>query len=181
MSRAFVCDDQYDSTDDEAPEIKIPIPQGSRNYLTPGGAARLADELRELETVMRPGLAADIERLGKNSLDASPDALSNARRALGRADRRIEYLSRMASMAETIEAPSDGYDRVQFGATVAVVKADRTKSTYRIVGVDEADPGKGLIGWTSPIARALVGKHPGETAVAKLPDGECVLKILAVE
>ncbi len=35
MSRAFVSDGAPDARDDEAPELKIPIPPGSRNYLTP--------------------------------------------------------------------------------------------------------------------------------------------------
>ena len=86
MSRAFVGDDQYDSADDEAPEIKVPIPVGSRNYLTPDGAARLADELRELETGERPRLAAEIDRLGKDGHGA-PEDLSSERQ-IGRASCR---------------------------------------------------------------------------------------------
>lgn len=176
MSRAFVGDDQYDAADDEAPEIKVPIPPGSRNYLTPEGAAALADELRSLETEERPRLAAEIDRLGKDGGHAAPEALSGARRSLGRVDRRIEYLSRMASMAETVEPPAAGYDRVRFGATVTVRDggggAEGEESTFRIVGVDEADPERGLLGWTSPIARALISKRPGDEAVAALPEGE---------
>ena len=180
MSRAFVGDDQYDSSDDEAPELKVPIPPGSRNYLTPEGAKRLADELRELETGMRPKLVAEIERLGKSGADNATDALSNARRSLGKADRRIEYLSRMASMAETVEPPENGYDRVKFGASVTVTDSDGSEIEYRIVGVDEADPAHGLLGWTSPIARAMVGKRPGDTATAILPEGERRLVIKSV-
>ncbi len=180
MSRAFVGDDQYDAADDEAPEIKMPIPPGSRNYLTPAGAAKLADELRTLETEERPRLAAEIDRMGKSGGQASPESLSNARRALGRVDRRIEYLSRMASIAETVEPPAEGFDRVKFGATVLVADEQGVRSTWRIVGVDEADPGKGLIGWTSPLSRALIGKRPGDTAVAKIPDGERHYTVVSV-
>ena len=74
MSRAFVGDDQYDSSDDEAPELKVPIPPGSRNYLTPEGAKRLADELRELETGMRPKLVAEIERLDRVGARAAKES-----------------------------------------------------------------------------------------------------------
>jgi transcription elongation factor GreB len=172
MSRAFVCDDQYDSSDDEAPELKVPIPPGSRNYLTPEGARRLADELRELETGGRPKLAAEIERLGKAGAANSAGAFSNARRALGRVDRRIEYLSRMASIAETVEPPENGYGRVKFGAAVTIMDSDGSEHGYRIVGVDEADPERGLLGWTSPLARAMMGRKPGDSATAVLPGGE---------
>lgn len=180
MSRAFVGDDQYDAADDEAPEIKIPIPPGSRNYMTPEGAASLAMELEALETVERPRLVAELERLGKDGIHAAPEALSGVRRALGRANRRIEYLSRMASVAETVEAPAAGYDRVKFGATVMFNDESGNVSTWRIVGIDEADPDRGLLGWTSPIARALIGKKPGDEAIAHLPDGERRLVVLAV-
>ncbi len=179
MSRAFVDDDAADSTGDEAPELKIPIPPGSRNYLTPEGARRLADELRGLELSERPGLSAEMEKAVKSGADA--DALSRLRRALARADRRIEYLSRMASMAETVEAPEGGYDRVRFGASVLVREGPGDPVRYRIVGVDEADPERGLIGWTSPIARALMGKRPGDLVRAALPEQETVLEIVSIE
>ncbi len=180
MSRAFIGDDQYDAADDEAPELKIPIPPGSRNYLTPDGAAALADELRELETERRPRLLAEIKRLGAPGYEADPDALSRARRELGRVNRRLEYLGRMASIAETVNPPEAGYDRVRFGASVTVEEAGGAISTYRIVGVDEADPERGLVGWTSPIARALMGKRAGDEATVALPDGARGLVIVSI-
>ena len=180
MSRAFIGDDQYDAADDEAPELKIPIPPGSRNYLTPDGAAALADELRELETERRPRLLAEIKRLGAPGYEADPDALSRAGRELGRVNRRLEYLGRMASIAETVNPPEAGYDRVRFGASVTVEEAGGAVSTYRIVGVDEADPERGLVGWTSPIARALMGKRAGDEATVALPDGARGLVIVSI-
>ena len=181
MSRAFVGDDQYDAASDEAPELKIPIPPGSRNYMTPEGAAALAEELGRLETEARPALVAEVDRLGKEGSYAAPEAHSNARRALSRVNRRIEYLTTMASLAETVEHPDGGYDRVRFGATVTVRDAAGAEARYRIVGVDEADPEHGRIGWTSPIARALIGKRTGEKTVAVLPEGERRLVVLRID
>ncbi len=178
MSRAFVNDDAQDARGDEAPELKIPIPPGSRNYVTPEGAAALAEELTRLETEERPALALELDKLAKSGSDE--DALSALRRSLARADRRIEYLSRMAALAETVEPPADGYGRVAFGATVLTRDADGSETSYRIVGVDEADPGRGLIGWSSPIARALMGRRPGDAVVAKLPESERGLTILDI-
>ncbi|OHD80783.1 MAG: hypothetical protein A3J97_01515 [Spirochaetes bacterium RIFOXYC1_FULL_54_7] len=65
MSRAFVNDDALDASQDEAPQLRIPIPPGSRNYVTPEGAATLVDELSFLETVELPRIKADIERAGR--------------------------------------------------------------------------------------------------------------------
>lgn len=138
----------------------------------------LADELAMLETVVRPKIAADIDRDGKSGTDA--DALSSLRKSLARVDRRLEYLSRMAALADTIEPPASGYSRVSFGARVTVREPDGTERSWRIVGVDEADPERGLVGWTSPLAKALMGKEAGGTATVRLPDGSMELRIISV-
>lgn len=176
MSRAFVDDDAADSRGDEAPEIKIPIPPGSRNYVTPEGAAALANELRSLELEEWPRLQAELDRAVAGGTDA--DALSALRKKKARLERRIEYLSRMAAMTDVVEAPPGGYDRVRFGARVLVREGAGPARQYRIVGVDEADPERGLLGWTSPVARALMGKALGDLARAMLPDREIVLELV---
>lgn len=180
MSRAFVNDDALDASQDEAPQLRIPIPPGSRNYVTPEGAAALVDELSFLETVELPRIKADIERAGRGGA-APVDELSTLRAALARTSRRIEYLSQMAVLAETVLPPESGYQRVTFGATVQVRAQDGSRRSYRIVGVDEADPDAGLIGWSSPIARSLIGHKPGDKVTAKLPESQLGLEILGLE
>lgn len=180
MSRAFVNDNAPDASLDEAPQLRIPIPPGSRNYVTPEGAAALVEELSRLETVELPRIKAEIEREGREG-SASVDTLSTLRAALARTGRRIEYLSQMAVLAETVQPPEHGYQRVSFGATVHVRAQDGSQRSYRIVGVDEADPEAGRIGWSSPIARALMGHRPGDTVTAKLPESQLGLQILSLE
>lgn len=179
MSRAFVDESSADSRDEDAPEFKIPLPPGARNYVTPEGAERLYAELKSLESGERPGLAAEILRLSRDPTNS--DALATARRRLARLDRRIEYLARMAGLAEVVERPASGYDRVRFGARVTVRDGDGNTTAFRIVGVDESDPEAGLVGWTAPLARALMGKVPGESSVVLLPGGKLTVTILAVE
>ncbi len=179
MSRAFVNDDAPDPSLDEAPELKIPIPAKSRNYLTPEGAAALVAELSLLETKTLPALLADIERLDKQGGDH--DGLSNLRYALAKTNRRIQYLSRMSALAETIERPENGYERVSFGALVTVRGEDGQETSYRIVGVDEADPEQGRLAWLSPIAKALMGKRPGDIVTIQLPESVIRLTVVGVE
>jgi transcription elongation factor GreB len=52
---------------------------------------------------------------------------------------------------------------------------------YRIVGVDESDPARGMVSWISPIARALVSRRAGERVTVKLPAGEKSLRVVKVE
>ncbi len=68
-----------------------------------------------------------------------------------------------------------------FGARVTVQAEDGSRRVYRIVGVDEADPAAGAVSWIAPLARALLGRSPGEWVDLKLPEGEQKLLILAVE
>jgi len=52
--------------------------------------------------------------------------------------------------------------------------------TYQIVGDDEADIKEGKISVSSPIARALIGKHAGDTAEVQAPAGVREYEVLAV-
>ena len=49
-----------------------------------------------------------------------------------------------------------------------------------IVGDDETDASNGLIGWNTPIARALRGARIGEERVVELPAGEKSYEVVAI-
>ena len=95
-------------------------------------------------------------------------------------DRRIEYLGRMASLAEVVDPAGQEGDRVVFGSTVRVREEGGIEASYRIVGVDESEPERGLLSWASPVARALMGKERGVTALLRLPGGDKSLEILEI-
>jgi transcription elongation factor GreB len=153
--------------------LKSPLPPGTRNYMTPAGAARQAAELRELQLVRRPALAAQA---------AAEPTPGPARRALGECDRRIAYLSRMQTLLEVIDpAAQQRADRVRFGATVTVRQSPEGERQMRIVGVDEAEPGSGNVSWISPIARSLMGARVGDTVACELPSGPTRLKVLSID
>lgn len=86
------------------------------------------------------------------------------RTAMARATRDLRYYTARRATAQLVDAPGDG-ETVRFGAVVTVDRADGRRQTFRIVGEDEADPAKGAVSYNSPIARALMGKQAGDTAV----------------
>jgi transcription elongation factor GreB len=172
MSRAFVDEDSASGRDEEVVPLKLPLPPGARNYMTPQGAARQAAELRELQLARRPALAA------KAAAESSPGP---ARRALGECDRRISYLSRMQALLEVVDPAAQPPDRVRFGATVSVRQSPEGERRVRIVGVDEAEPGSGDVSWISPIARALLGARVGDTVRCELPSGPTRFRVLAID
>ena len=67
-----------------------------------------------------------------------------------------------------------------FGATVTVCDAEGCESTYQIVGIDEADAGKGMISWISPLARALLKAREGDTVRFHSPAGPRELEIVKI-
>ena len=70
-------------------------------------------------------------------------------------------------------------DQVFFGATVTVRKRCGTESIYSIVGVDEADAGRGLISWVSPLSKALLKARANDVVMLRIPDG--MEELLVVE
>jgi len=71
-------------------------------------------------------------------------------------------------------------DQVFFGATVTVRGQDGVEHTYSIVGVDEADVGRGWISWVSPLARALMKAREGDSVTLRTPGGVEELDVVEV-
>jgi transcription elongation GreA/GreB family factor len=90
--------------------------------------------------------------------------ISSDRTAMARATRDLRYYSARRASAQLIEPPKRP-GRVTFGVSVTVEREDGQAQTYRIVGEDEADPAHGTISYISPLAKAVLGKEVGDTAV----------------
>lgn len=166
MSRAFVRES------DDRPELPIArsspsLPDGAKNYLTPGGATRLRRQLQEMIEVQRPTLAA----LG-------PEV--TARTRLLALDQQIAQVEQSLQSAEIVPPPAGDADVVRFGATVTVRRTDGSEDDYRIVGVDEIDLERSWVSWLSPIAKALLNARRGERVRFKFPSGEEDLEIVSI-
>jgi transcription elongation factor GreB len=163
VSRAFT------KEDDAGPEPVVvprpPLPSGAPNYVTPRGLRRLQAEHAALE---RERSALETSE----SADRSP-------RLNALAQRLAELQARLAS-AELVDSRSQPHDCVRFGARVRVRHESGTESQYRIVGVDEADAGAGLLAFSAPLARALLGKRVGEVALLQTPRASDELEVLEI-
>jgi transcription elongation GreA/GreB family factor len=88
-------------------------------------------------------------------------------------ERDLRYWLLKKASAEIVAPPGDG--SVAFGSSVTIerqVANQSRKQSFRIVGVDEADPAKGLISFRSPLAAALIGARAGDIVEAPEPLGE---------
>jgi transcription elongation GreA/GreB family factor len=57
----------------------------------------------------------------------------------------------------------------------------QTATRYKLVGEDEADIKQGLISFTSPIARALIGKNEGDEISFSAPGGEKQYEVINIK
>ncbi|HAE46760.1 MAG: transcription elongation factor GreA [Tistrella sp.] len=149
--------------------------------MTLEGFDRLTAELKHLKTVARPEVINAIAEARAHG-DLSENAEYHAaRERQSFIEGRIAELEDKLSRSEVIDPTKLSGDRVKFGATVTVVDEETEEETsYKIVGVDEADLKIGRISVTSPMARALINKAVGETVEVATPKGRRSYEILAV-
>jgi transcription elongation factor GreB len=180
MSKAFTKEDSQTEPEAEGEE-GAPLPAGTRNYMTPTGAARMREELHRLLTRDRPELVRVIEWAASNG-DRSENAdYTYGKRRLREMDRRIRFLTKRLESAEVIDPATQRGDRVLFGATVTVADEEGAEKTYRIVGIDEINPGAGYVSWASPLAKALLNSRAGDSVTLRTPKGEQELEVLRVQ
>ncbi len=151
--------------------------------LTVAGAKRLNEELHNLKTVERPDVIdaiATARAHGDLSENAEYDA---ARERQGFVEGRIKELEAALSTANVIDPIAlEAGDRIVFGATVELEDLDSGEQLkYQIVGDVESDIRLNLISISSPVARALIGKHEGEEVTVRVPSGEREFEILSVK
>jgi transcription elongation factor GreA len=151
--------------------------------LTEIGAEKLRAELHEMKTVQRPAVIAAIAEArshGDLSENAEYDA---AKEKQGFIEGRISDLESKLSNAQIINPAQLDADGVcVFGATIDLEDiTNDTIVTYQIVGDDEADIKQGKISVSSPISRALIGKHQGDIAEVIAPGGTREYTILNVK
>ena len=155
MSRAFVKEQDGSDAFEELPERLI---SSHPNLVTEQGLAQIEAELAHAEQAYAAAqVAAD-------------------RSALAAAGRDVRYWTQRRASAELVAPPADKSE-VRFGARVTIVREDGRRQSYRIVGEDEADPAQGTLSYVSPLARALIGKGPGDTA--RIGPGE--VEIVAID
>lgn len=154
---------------------------GSPRFITPQGLARIRAEYEALFGIERPKLVETIAWAAANGDRSENGDYIYGRKRLREIDRRLSHLSRIMKAAKVVD-PGAQVDRgaVRFGATVELADEDDNRRTVTIVGDDEADAGAARIGWSAPVARALVGARVGDERIVRLPGGEKSYAVLAI-
>jgi transcription elongation factor GreA len=156
----------------------------SKVPITARGAELLRDEVQRLKRVERPAVVqaiAEARAHGDLKENAEYHAAKEQQGLLEARIRDIEYKLSHAHVIDVAKLNKDG--RVVFGVTVVVVDEDDDDGkeiSYQIVGEDEADIREGRISFTSPIARALIGREEGDSVTVAAPGGERTVEIVEV-
>jgi len=182
MNKAFTREDDND-LDDEVEESS-PLPAGSRNYMTPGGFARLKGELNALVEKERPEVVATVAWAAGNGDRSENGDYIYGKKRLREIDRRIRLLIKRLDHAEVVDPltrrDADNADQIFFGATARVRDSRGEERVVSIVGVDEIDTARGYISWVSPMAKALIKAREGDIVTLKTPGGIEDLEVLEV-
>jgi len=150
-------------------------------HLTEEGYRKMLAEVHRLKTVERPRIIGEISR-ARDMGDISENAEYHAaKERQGQIEARLRQLEDRLARAQVIDPRQQSGERVVFGATVVLVDNEsEERTTYTIVGEDEANVAQGMISVTSPVARAIMGREEGASVQFRVPKGMRQLSILEV-
>ena len=150
--------------------------------MTPEGHKILMEKLRHLKQVERAKNIEEIEvarEKGDLSENAEYDAAKEKQQQISQ---QIQELEHKLSLAQVIDPKTINSEKVAFGATVTIADINNDEEvSYLIVGTDESDISKKKISIESPIARALLGKMPGDEVKVNTPKGMREFEVVAIE
>ena len=142
--------------------------------MTVRGHELLQAELKKLKSVDRPTVIQAIAEARAHG-DLKENAEYHAAKdQQGFIEARIKELEAKLSNLQIIDVTAiDAKGKIVFGSTVELLdQGSGEEISYKLVGEDEADIKQGLISFTSPIARALIGKNEGDEISFSAPGGE---------
>lgn len=149
--------------------------------MTRDGYKKLEAELKDLKINQRPAVIEAIATAREHGDLKENAEYHAAREQQGFIESRIMDLESIVSHANIMEIDNINSDYVVFGAHVTIVNEETDeKSTYQIVGEQEAVFANGQISNTSPIGRALLGKEVGDSTEISTPSGTKYYEILNI-
>lgn len=166
MSRGFVKEDDQEETPFIPP--RAPLPDNVPNYVTPRGARLLIEERERME-------------LQRAALQGSDDERRRERAAI---DGRLALLNERIVTARPVEPTEGAPADIRFGTAATIFFHSGPQRgherTFTIVGVDEANASELRISFTSPMARALMGRRSGERITVRLGPSAQELEVMKI-
>jgi len=151
--------------------------------MTIAGAELMRQELQHLKSVERPRVILAIAEARAHGDLKENAEYHAAREQQGFIEGRIMEIEGKLSLMQVIDVTQiENTGKVIFGTTVTIINLKtKQQMVYKIVGEDEADIKQNKISVTSPIARALIGKHEGDVVQVQTPEGTIEYELVQVE
>lgn len=135
------------------------------------GYDKLTDQLRALKAE-RPRIVDAIEEARAHG-DLSENAEYHAaKERQGQVEATIADLEDKLSRAQVIDPRTLSGNKIIFGATVTLRDEDDKPVRYQIVGQAEADAKQGMISYSSPLGKALIGRQVDDEVEVTVPSGD---------
>lgn len=149
--------------------------------ITPQGMAALKARYDHLLGTERPEIVDIVSWAAGNGDRSENGDYIYGRKRMREIDRELAYLARRMKACRVVN-PADQPDKekIFFGARVELADEDDARRTVQIVGDDEQDAGSGMVGWSSPIAKALKGAAIGDCRTVRLPGGLKEWEVMAI-
>ena len=151
--------------------------------ITTHGLEKIKKELEVLKNIKRPKIIEAIaEARGHGDLKENAEYHA-AKEQQGHIESRVLEINNIIAVANVIDVTKMENDgKVIFGSTVTVKDIENEKKkSFKIVGKDEADIGKSLIYFRSPMGKSLIGKTIKDLVTVNTPSGEKNFEILEVQ
>lgn len=162
MSRAFVNEDNAAAKADQPVERQVSV---QPNYVTPSGLTQLQAKVAELQTLL-----GELNALGE---------LADKQREAD-LQRDLRYFNQRLQSAQVV-TPASSTTKVQIGSRVTFADEHSHEQTVQLVGEDQADAAAGLINWSSPLGRALLGAQLGDEVLWQRPAGDQLIEIIRIQ
>ncbi len=149
--------------------------------ITAAGMAALKARYDHLFGIERPAIVEIVSWAAGNGDRSENGDYLYGRKRMREIDRELAHLSkRMKKLRVVNPVEQPDKSRVFFGARVTLTDEADNERIMTLVGDDEQDASKGLIGWSSPMARALRGAEVGDVRTVRLPGGEKEWEVMAI-
>ena len=136
------------------------------------GYDAMQTELQKLKSKDRHEVVQAIEEARAHG-DLSENAEYHAaKERQGQVEATINDLEDKLSRAQVIDPKTLSGNKIIFGATVTLMDEDDKPVKYQIVGQAEADAKAGMISYSSPLGRALIGREVGDEVEVSVPSGD---------
>jgi transcription elongation factor GreA len=152
-------------------------------YYSEKGYLKLKEEIARLDKLVKFDIAKEIATAA-----AHGDLKENAEYRAAK-EKQMHYAKRLQELGARFTGANVvrreelmPAEAVTFGKKVRIRDVNTgAERQCTILGEGETDRSKGVIAYTSPLARALIGNKKGDIVDAQLPVGEKTFEILDVE